>query len=252
MYKIFEEILFIGKQLIFLPKCRSTSDTAADMLKKGILKEGGIIITNHQHAGKGQRGNTWISDENKNLTFSLVLKPDFLNPSDSFALNILVSVSILNVLKGLDKSSFRIKWPNDLMYLDHKLGGILIENSIRGTKIENSIIGIGLNVNQIYFANQFKATSLARIFKKSFNLNELLNKIIRQLEDQLSILKSGNLPLLKTTYLNNLYWLNEKHTFISSAKFNGIITGIDQIGRLEVETEKGLEKFNFKEIKYLE
>lgn len=252
MYKILEEILFIGKQLIFLPKCRSTNDTAADMLKKGILNEGGIVITNHQHAGKGQRGNSWVTEDNKNLTFSLILKPDFLNLSDSFALNILVSLSVLTVLKELDIASFRIKWPNDIMYLDQKLGGILIENSIKGKKIENSIIGIGLNINQVNFDEQFKATSLARIFGRSFNLNELLNKIIKQLENHFLILKSGNLDLLKTTYLNNLYWMNEMHSFISSSKFNGIITGIDETGRLEIKTGKGLEKFNFKDIKYLD
>jgi BirA family biotin operon repressor/biotin-[acetyl-CoA-carboxylase] ligase len=128
----------------------------------------------------------------------------------------------------------------------------LIENSIQGAKIENSIIGIGLNVNQVSFNDQFNAVSLINIFERSFDLNKLLNKIIRQMEDQFLILKSGNKELLKNTYLDNLYWLNEKHTFISSSKFDGIIKGIDPIGRLEVKTDKGLEKFNFKEIKYLE
>ena len=252
MFKIFEEIQIIGKQLIFLPKCRSTNDIAADMLKKGILKEGAIIVTNHQDAGRGQRGNVWVSSKNENLTFSLVLKPDFISPPDNFALNMLVSVAIINVLKGFNKSSFRIKWPNDIMHNGNKLGGILIENSIQGAKIENSIIGIGLNVNQVSFNDQFNAVSLINIFERSFDLNKLLNKIIRQMEDQFLILKSGNKELLKNTYLDNLYWLNEKHTFISSSKFDGIIKGIDPIGRLEVKTDKGLEKFNFKEIKYLE
>jgi len=252
LYKIFEEIQFIGKQLIFLPKCRSTNDMAADMLKNGILKEGGIIVTNHQHAGRGQRGNTWVSNKNENLTFSLVLKPNFISPSDSFDLNIMVSVAILNVLKGFNKSSFRIKWPNDIMHNGHKLGGILIENNIQGTKIENSIIGIGLNVNQAIFDDQFRAISLINIFKRSFDLNELLNKIIKQLEDLFLMLKSGNKEILRTIYLDNLFWLNEKHTFMSFSKFDGIISGIDQIGRLEVKTDKGLEKFNFKEIKFLE
>lgn len=252
MFKIFEEIQFIGKQLISLPKCRSTNDIAADMQKKGILKEGGIVITNHQHAGKGQRGNTWISAENENLTFSLVLKPHFIDPSDSFSLNILVSVAILNVLKSFEIPSVKIKWPNDIMHKGHKLGGILIENIIQGNRIENSIIGIGLNINQLKFDDQLKATSLASIFQRSFDLNELLNIIIRHLEEQFFILKSGNKQKLKTEYINNLYWLNEEHTFISSSRFKGIITGIDQIGRLKVKTEKGSEKFNFKEIKYLE
>ena len=251
MYKIFEEIQFIGNQLIFLPKCRSTNDMAADMLRKGVLKEGGIVITDHQQAGRGQRGNTWVSNANKNLTFSLLLKPHFINPSDSFFLNILVSVAIINVLKDLDKPSFKIKWPNDIMHNSNKIGGILIENIIQGTQIENSIIGIGINVNQKSFEDQFKATSLGKIFNRSYDLNILLNKIIKQLEEQYILLKSGNKHILKSSYLDNLYWLNEKHTFISSYEFEGIINGIDRMGRLEVKTGKGLEKFNFKEIKYL-
>lgn len=222
------------------------------MLKKGILKEGAIIITNHQDTGRGQRGNIWFSNKNKNLIFSLVLKPDFISPPDNFALNMLVSVAILNVLKGFNKSSFKIKWPNDIMHNGNKLGGILIENNIQGAKIENSIIGIGLNVNQVSFNDQFKATSLINIFERSFDLNGLLNKIIRQLEDQFLTLKSGNREFLKSTYLDNLYWINEKHTFMSSSKFDGIIKGIDPIGRLLIKTDKGLEKFNFKEIQYLE
>lgn len=225
---------------------------AADMLKEGILKEGGILITNHQHSGRGQRGNKWVSRENKNLTFSLLLKPYFISPSECFALNMLVSVAIINVLKDLDKSSFKIKWPNDIMYNGYKLGGILIENSIQGTKIENSIIGIGININQESFDHAFKATSLSKLFKRTFDLNDLLNKIIKQIEEQFLILKSGNNHIVQSIYLDNLYWLNEKHTFISTVEFKGIITGIDRIGRLEVKTENGLQKFNFKEIKYLE
>ncbi|MGD9328103.1 MAG: biotin--[acetyl-CoA-carboxylase] ligase [Cyclobacteriaceae bacterium] len=252
MYKISEEIQIIGKQLIFLPKCRSTNDIAADMFKKGDLNEGGIIITNHQHAGKGQRGNNWISDENKNLTFSLLLKPHFISPKDSFALNMMVSVAILNALKESDNSKFKIKWPNDIYYNGFKVGGILIENTIQGVKIENSIIGIGINVNQNSFDNLFNATSLSKIFKRSFELNKLLNVIIKRIEEQLLILESGNYRVLRSNYLENLYWINEKHSFFSSGEFTGMIIGIDPAGRLMVDTENGLEKFNFKEIRYLE
>ena len=97
-----------------------------------------------------------------------------------------------------------------------------------------------------------EAASLRKIFKRPFDLNNVLNKIIKQVEEQFLNLKSGDYRTLRSNYLNNLYWLNEKHSFYSTAEFSGMIIGIDPAGRLMVETENGLERFNFKEIRYLE
>jgi BirA family biotin operon repressor/biotin-[acetyl-CoA-carboxylase] ligase len=251
LYKISEEIQFIGKQVIFLPKCRSTNDIAAEMLNKGVLSEGSIIITDHQYAGRGQRGNVWNSEANKNLTFSVVLKPSFILPRDNFYLNIISSLSIIEALQQPGFESFKIKWPNDIFYKNHKIGGILIENNIQSGKIENSIVGIGLNVNQTDFDEIPQATSLNAIFKKTVNINDMLNRIILQFEKTYFKLKDNHLQDLKKRYTTNLYWINEAHTFRSSITFMGEIMGIDDYGRLEVNIDGNKKKFKFKEITYL-
>jgi len=254
LYKIFEETLFVGKQVIFLPKCRSTNDMAAKKLRSGDLEAGDIVITDHQYAGRGQRGNSWDSNATENLTFSVVLKPFFIPPSENFYLNIMTSVTIIEVLKNMIAKGFRIKWPNDIMYEGQKLGGILIENNIQSGRIRNSIIGIGLNVNQTIFNPAIKATSMKLIFDNTFELNTIFNKIIHQFEYEYLRLKSGKGDELKSRYITNLYWLNEEHLFLSSKsseKFQGVIKGIDESGRLRVEFKGITGIFNFKEITYL-
>ena len=254
MYKIFEETQFIGRQVIFLPKCRSTNDIASEKLRSGELEAGDIVISDHQYAGRGQRGNSWESKPGKNLTFSIVLKPSFIHPAQNFYLNIITSLAIFEVLVKMNSESFTIKWPNDIMYKDQKLGGILIENIIQSTSIKNTVIGIGLNVNQSSFNNSVRATSLKSIFNQSFKLNALLNKIIQQFEIEYLLLKSRHLKELRSRYLSHLYWRNEIHTFTSfkwPGKFQGVIRGIDGSGRLRIEYRKEIRVFNLNEIAYL-
>jgi len=251
LYKIFEETLFIGKQVIFLPKCRSTNDIASEMLNRGVLSEGSIVITNNQYGGRGQRGNSWYSRAEENLTFSIFIKPSFIRPIDNFYLNIVTSLSIFEVLHDLGLNNLRIKWPNDIVYNNRKLAGILIENSVQLGKIESTIIGMGLNINQIEFDQSLNATSLKIIFGESFDKNALFNSIIHQFEKTYLLLKNTSVERLKERYLTNLYWMNEEHTFKSLKKFRGIITGIDEIGRLKVNIGGRTKPFNFKEIEYI-
>ena len=251
MYKISEEIQFIGKEIIFLPKCRSTNDIAAEMWKQEDLPNGSLIITDYQYGGRGQRGNIWISEANKNLTFSLVIKPSFIQPINNFHLNIITSLSIIDALNQAANPQFKIKWPNDIMFNDQKLAGILIENNIQASRIENSIVGIGLNVNQTEFKKIPGAVSLRTIFNKTQNLNDILNRILLHFELLYQQLANNGINDLKKRYTENLYWINEEHFFKSSAIFKGIITGIDDSGYLIVRVDGKEQKYNFKEISFI-
>ena len=252
MYKIPANTLFIGKHLIFVPECHSTNTLAYDLSQQPSTTDGTIIITDHQTAGRGQRGNTWEAEKGRNLTFSLILKPSFLSVKDQFFLNIFASLAIHDLLVDTTNATVSIKWPNDILINSKKLCGILIENQIRGSQVSNTIVGIGLNVNQTAFASS-TATSIASVVGVELDLNNILEKLTEKLEARYLQLRQGIYAALKSEYLQKLYWRNEMRTFATGEHtFKGTITGIDEAGQLCIESERGLQAYGIKEIKYIQ
>ena len=130
MYKILANTVFLGKDIIYLTECHSTNDEALERLRRREISEGSIIFTDNQTKGRGQRGNVWLSQAGMNITFSLLLKPNFLIPSEQFYLNMIISLSVVELFLGYS-DDMKIKWPNDILHQsDGKIGGILIENII--------------------------------------------------------------------------------------------------------------------------
>lgn len=235
-----------------LPKCHSTNTIAADLIANKQATDGMLVITEHQTAGRGQRGNSWETAAGKNLTFSLLLKPTFLPVQEQFYLTIITSLAIYDFLTELLPQGLSVKWPNDLYHYQQKLGGILIENTLKNTTLEWSVLGIGLNVNQKVFQTP-TATSLALAAGHEFSLAALLQKLIPKLEGRYLQLRRGDRQALRKEYLSRLYWLGEMHTFRSAGQeFSGKIIGVDQWGHLAVclPTEE-LRYFRIKEIEFL-
>src|SRR5690606_40172526 len=80
---------------------------------------------------------TWITEPGKNLTFSIGLKPHFLDPKKQFFLSMAISLGLLDGLTSLlPKAEVRIKWPNDMMLNDKKTCGILIDR--KSTRLNSS------------------------------------------------------------------------------------------------------------------
>jgi BirA family transcriptional regulator, biotin operon repressor / biotin---[acetyl-CoA-carboxylase] ligase len=248
MHKILAKTLFIGKQLIYLPSCHSTNDVAGEMVASGLLHDGGIVITSNQTAGKGQRGNSWESAPQTNITMSVVLKPVFLPVAQQFALNMVVSLALYDLLRPYS-AAVSIKWPNDLLIERKKVAGILIENSIRGTQLGWSVIGIGLNVNQTSFSHP-NAGSLRLVTQQQLNLQDLLEQLALHLEKYYFQLKSGKIELLRTNYCRQLYLINTptQFTLPDGQRLNGSIRDVSPDGRLQVETASGMQSFLFKEL----
>ena len=119
-------------------------------------------------------GTSWESESGKNLTFSILLKDLIVDVKQLFTLNILVSLALVEVLERYKIPNVTVKWPNDIMSGNLKLGGILIENSIKSDGEVISILGIGLNINQLYFEKAPNATSLHFISGRNYNLDDLL------------------------------------------------------------------------------
>jgi BirA family transcriptional regulator, biotin operon repressor / biotin---[acetyl-CoA-carboxylase] ligase len=250
LHKIFTNTIFIGKNIIYLPECHSTNDIAAEVLSKNSIFDGTVILTDHQKSGKGQRGNSWEAEPGKNLTFSIILKPKFLDISEQFFLNIIISLAIHDLLIQYLSHGLTIKWPNDIFYHDNKVGGILIESSVKNNQLETVIVGIGININQKSFLSG-NAISLAMACNQTFDLIEILKLLLSHIENRYVQLKKSEFSKILNDYLHNLYWINEEHTFNAKDTFKGKIIGIDKIGRLMIETQQGIKYFNNKEIQFL-
>ena len=148
-----------------------------------------------------------------------------------------------------------IKWPNDILSVNKKICGILIENTFIGDRIKNSVIGIGLNVNQEIFSNFLKnVTSLKLETSKEYDLDELLNKVITEIQKKIQFLESKEFDILEENYLNVLYKKNIPTMFKNSRDevFIGIISGISTDGKLQIQLEDdSIAEFGIKEVSLL-
>jgi BirA family biotin operon repressor/biotin-[acetyl-CoA-carboxylase] ligase len=218
------------------------------------LPEGTVILAEDQFAGRGQTNNVWTSEPGKNLTFSLLLNPSFLSPEKQFFLNKSISIAINEAVSRIIGEGIKIKWPNDIYFRNQKLGGVLIENILRGTTWKHAVIGIGINVNQTEFPqNLNNPTSVKNILHSDYDITELLNHLCTAIEQQYLQLRAGKTAEINERYLSCLYRLGEQHRFlIDNQIFIGSITGVDDSGQLEVLIEGKLRKYNFKEISFVQ
>jgi len=246
--------LFVGQNLITIKQVDSTNNFLKNSLSNSKpLPEGTVIMAESQTAGRGQQQNRWHSEDGKNLTFSLLLKPVFLPVTQQFDLTRAISLGIINALTPLLGDKLKIKWPNDIYYNDYKLGGILIENIIQGSQIKNSVIGIGLNINQDSFPLEVpNAMSLKQILHRDYDLKFLLSEICKNIEAAYLNLKSGRFELVRKAYLDRLYWLNEDKMFkANGVTFAGSIKNVKPDGILVVHNGTEDAGFNLKEIEFL-
>jgi BirA family transcriptional regulator, biotin operon repressor / biotin---[acetyl-CoA-carboxylase] ligase len=211
-------------------------------------------MADEQYAGRGQQNNTWLSERGSNLTCSVLLSPTFLSPERQFLLNQSISIAINDMLAQIIGPGAKIKWPNDI-YVDHKkLGGILIENILRGSVFKHSIIGIGLNVNQTRFPEDVKnVTSIKQILHQDYDIQDVLQLLCCCIERRYLQLRGGKREAIERDYLNHLYRLNELHTFtVNGEVVSGVITGITKNGQLEVLIDQKLRTYNIKEIAFVQ
>jgi BirA family transcriptional regulator, biotin operon repressor / biotin---[acetyl-CoA-carboxylase] ligase len=251
LYKILANTLFLGKNVVYVPECHSTSSLLLEMTNKTNLPEGTIVITDHQTKGRGQRGNTWEAAPKMNLTFSILLRPTFLLVAEQFAITQVVSLAVADYLRKRGAAPVKIKWPNDLMIGEQKVAGILIENTLTGNGIQQSVVGIGVNINQLAF-DVPTATSLGLALDKSFSLTDEWESLVEKLEQRYLQLKNSNKQLLEADYLAQLYRFGQRSSFeVDGRQVLGIIESVDAHGKLLVTIDGETRSFALKEIRFL-
>jgi BirA family biotin operon repressor/biotin-[acetyl-CoA-carboxylase] ligase len=243
----------IGNDIVRLTETDSTNNYANGQIRNFEVPEGTVFLAYEQTAGRGQVKNLWESETGKNLTFSIVVYPDFLEIRSQFMLSKVVSLGIYSALSKY-VGSLKIKWPNDIYAGNQKLGGILIENSIMYGLLKSSVIGIGLNVNQIHFkSNAPNPVSLSMLTNQHFDCDEILTEVLSGIDLYYALLRVGEYSRIDTEFIASLYRLNERHCFKAENEiFEGEIIGVNEIGQLLIQRTDGeVLDFHFKEVEFL-
>lgn len=240
-------------KLIKLGAIDSTNEFLKGLSNKQQLENFTVVTADSQTKGKGQMGAVWSSEPSKNLIMSLLVKDFLKDIYDIFNLNSIVSLAVIEALELHNIPNLSIKWPNDIMSYNKKIGGILIENVIKSDGTIHSIVGLGLNVNQTNFEMLPKASSLAVICDELFDKEEILYSICNVMEKKVIACKLDNTTLLEE-YSFKLYKKGIPMPFSDRNKqnFMGIIHGVSSIGKLQVLLEDdSIREFDIKEIQML-
>ena len=140
------------------------------------------LYTDDQQNGKGQRGNVWNGETHKNIAMTLAFPILSTQNIDLVLLNKALSVGVLRPLQNVIREKLFLKWPNDIVTESKKLGGLLMEMT-QVNQQKFLLLGVGINVNQLDWQNQPKATSMARIQGDAFDRDEVMDAILFSLDD---------------------------------------------------------------------
>lgn len=158
-----------GLPLLYLATVDSTNRLARELARQGWT---GVVVADHQTAGRGRLGRTWEAEAGCNLLFSLVLRPAL--PPWQAARAVLVWAAA--VAEALD---VWVRWPNDLVDdQDRKLGGFLSELDADADRLRSIVLGLGLNVNQTDFPGLPEASSLRLLRGAEQPRADLLGRVI--------------------------------------------------------------------------
>ena len=253
------------KKRYHLPEVQSTNTYLLDLLAQGTtLPDTTVIYTLRQTAGRGQMGNSWESEPDKNILFSMLLCPTFLPIREQFIISQFCSLGIVEALDELIQAQhlqnnvkLSIKWPNDIYAGDCKLCGILIENRLMGGTLQHSVLGVGINVNQekwIGNAPNPVSLKLLGIETDPLTVLDLVTKHIIELYHALRDNKEAGVAI-RERYMQRLYRSQGFHSYYDPAKdehFDAEIAGVDPQGPLLLRLASGkVRSYWFKEVKFV-
>jgi BirA family transcriptional regulator, biotin operon repressor / biotin---[acetyl-CoA-carboxylase] ligase len=252
----------IGQPTIYLPSVDSTNDYLMALAQDPTVPEGTVVRAGFQTAGKGQMGTRWVAEPDVNLMMSVLLRPVWLRVLDQWQLSVAVAVAVHDALVAalegcfFDVEMLRLKWPNDLWLGSRKLGGILIQNTLDGTRLNTSIVGIGLNINQLRFPPEANnATSLALATGQTHDLERLLPLFFEALQRRYTQLQMGGWPAIQSAYYERLLGYGAIRTFQRTkddVRFDATIVGVTPEGYLMLRDAAGVvHNFELKEIRLI-
>src|SRR3989338_3384558 len=180
----------IGRQVSSYETLDSTNDAAWKLGEDGAA-EGACVLSEVQKKGRGRLGRTWDSPKGKNILLSILTRP-ILAPASIAKITLMAAVSVIKTIQQTTGKTLGIKWPNDIVYQNKKVCGILTEMSAEADRIKFVIIGIGINVNASSKELPPGSVSLKEITGKEMPRVEFTRQLLEELEEDYLRLKNGD------------------------------------------------------------
>jgi BirA family transcriptional regulator, biotin operon repressor / biotin---[acetyl-CoA-carboxylase] ligase len=214
---------------------------------------GSVWVADEQTAGRGRGGHGWHSAAGDGLYVSVLLRPQ-IALVDALWLSLATGLAAQAAITQVTGLELDIRWPNDLLISEKKVGGILVETSTIASQPDSpailryAVIGIGVNVNHLNFPAELKsvATSLLSESRRRWARESLLIEFLRALEQQVNLLEaelSGQpaAPTLLDRFAAASSWVLGKRVRVDEAGgYTGVTTGLDAHGFLRVAGDDGV------------
>jgi len=223
------------KEVFYFSEIDSTNQFLLDLSDSGKAIYSSVCIAERQTSGRGRRGRKWVSPFAKNIYCSVLLR--FEKPLVELeGLSLVVGLSILKALEEMSYSDIYLKWPNDLLFQNKKLAGILLE--VRGdlTDFCDVVIGFGLNVSMPpEFAKEIDQewVDLKSISETLLDRNILIASILNHLAlDVSEFEKKGFAGFRERWNKKDAYFSKNVTITAGKEKVEGVSKGVSESGAL--------------------
>lgn len=239
--------------LIKLDAIDSTNNYLKQLAKEKVLENYTAVMAFEQTKGKGQMGSQWVSESGKNLTISVLVKDLPLDVISIYDFNVAVALAAVTLLQWNAIEKVNVKWPNDIMAEQKKVGGILIENSLKPNGTFTAVVGFGLNLNQTDFNLLPQANSLTNITGQVYDVETMAEDFVKALKLLLNLFPEQTATAW-IQYDELLFKKGKPAAFelADGFRFMGIIQKVTPEGKLVVLLEDdNVVHYGLKEVKLL-
>ena len=237
-----------GTDVIYFEELGSTNTYLKELAAGGLIPEGTCVICENQTNGRGRMGRQWFSPDSKNISMSLLIRPD-IPPFMAPAFSIFAGVCVYEVLSRYVDVNIGIKWPKDILINNKKVCGILTEMSSEQDRTEYIIIGIGINVLGSTKAmppdiRKIATTLESAVCKPSAKIHraDIAKKILEKIEGYYPESRKGVTALIFDKWKRYSDAIGRKiEYYIDSRAAIGEIVDIDKSGALLVKSSGRIE-----------
>ncbi|MCF6236231.1 MAG: bifunctional biotin--[acetyl-CoA-carboxylase] ligase/biotin operon repressor BirA [Gammaproteobacteria bacterium] len=218
----------------------STNSYLMLQVQQESIESGSVCLAEFQSAGRGRRGRQWISPFASNLYLSLYWQFS-LSPVQLGGLSLAIAVAVADALRSVGLKGISVKWPNDILWKERKLAGILLEVTGEVVGVSDVVIGVGLNIRMPeHSADEIDQAwvDLETALGKTVSRNQLASILLEKLIETVLLYQSSGLSSFLERW-RSMDMMNGSAAVLNIYDKNiyGISRGVDETGALVFESE---------------